>query len=242
MEHCLSSPVRQENGYTLIELIMVVVLVALLTSFFVSRFTFSSSWSVDSVLRELTNKVEFVILDSSARQISYQIEFNLMEHSYQIWEIKTPDASESVQVDTLAGLRSQGERARREQRQDFQSGFSAEEEHVRTMFQDARPLDELLYQRIFDDPFGIQRRIPSLEYPALSEKVFLPPEVRIEDVFINQLPAPSLYSPASRIIFVNPSLGQLHMEIALSTDKGNAIISSNPFTNTLSISYSQLAR
>ncbi len=226
-----------EKGYTLIELIAVVVLLAILSSFFVSRFTFTSSWSVDSSLRELRNRIEFVVQDSVSRQVSYQIEFNLEENSYQVWEIKPVEAGDIQQVDTLAGLRSKKERERRAKREELQASFSMEQEYIKSALQEGRPLDELLYRRVFDDPFGAQRRIPSLEYPSISEKTYLPPEVTITEVLINKLPAPVLYSQNSPVIFINSALNQMHLQIFLSTDKGEALIESDPFNNSISISY-----
>jgi prepilin-type N-terminal cleavage/methylation domain-containing protein len=226
-----------QKGYTLLELIAVVVLLALLSTFFVSRFTFNTSWSVDSSLRDLRNRIEFVLQDSLSRQVSYQIEFNVQENSYQVWEIKPLETGDVQQVDTLAGMRSSREQERRAQREELQAGLSMEEEFAREIFHDARPLDELFYQKIFDDPFGAHRRVPSLEYPGISEKVYLPPEVQITEVLMNQIPAPSLHSPVSRIVLLNPGSLQIHLEIQLSTERGPAVIHSDPFTNLIAISY-----
>lgn len=226
-----------ESAYTLIELVAVVLLIAVLSTFFVSRFGFNSSWSVDSSLRELKNKIDFVIQDSNSRRISYHVEFNLSENSYIIWEISPLDANDVTQVDTLAGLRSRSQQQRRRERDEVNAFNSFEEEFTRAILRDARPLDELLYTYIFDDPFSEQRRIPSLEYPAISEKVFLPPEVRLKDVLINNQSAPMHFTPDTRVITINPTLQFLLIEIHLNTDKGIAVVSSDTLNNKSIISF-----
>jgi prepilin-type N-terminal cleavage/methylation domain-containing protein len=226
---------QDEKGYTLIELIAVVVLLAIISSFFISRFSFSSSWSSDNSLRELRSKIEFVLQDSLTRQISYQIDFDLGEQSYQIWEIKPVDTSEFIQVDTLQGLRSRKEKERRAEQADIDAGSSIEEEFARSAMRDGRPLDELLYQTIFDDPYGPTRRIPSLEYPSISEKMFLPPEIEIQGILIDGTQAMDTNSQNRKVLYFSPSLNNVYVEIQLMTGKGPAIVSVNPLENKVLI-------
>jgi prepilin-type N-terminal cleavage/methylation domain-containing protein len=226
---------KDENGYTLIELIAVVVLLAIISSFFISRFSFTSSWSSDNAMRELRSRIEFVMQDSVTRQISYQIDFDLADQSYQIWEVKPVDTSEFIQVDTLRGLRSQKEQERRANQADLEAGASMEEEFARSAMRDGRPLDELLYQTIFDDPYGPTRRIPSLEYPSMSEKVFLPPEIEINQILIDGSEALDMHSQNRKVVYFSPSLNNMHVEIQLITEKGPAAIFVNPLENKVLI-------
>lgn len=225
---------HSQKGYTLIELMAVVVLLALISGFFVSRFTFSSSWSIDSALRDLSNKIEFVTQDASSRQVSYEIEFNLQDQSYQVWEVRSIETGEVQNVDTLAGMRTQRQQSRRSE-QNMVS--SPEDEYVREALQDARPLDELLYKKIFDNPFGENRRMAPLEYPSLAEKVFLPPEVRIEDVLVNNNSAFGLYAQFLRVLIITPDISHFEVRILLSTDNGPAEIVSNMRSGKLGIRY-----
>lgn len=225
---------NNEDAYTLIELIAVVVLLALLSTFFVSRFTFNSSWTVDSSLRELRSKLEFTMQDAFSRQTSYQIELDLNQQSYRVWEILPLDPSEFVQVDTLSGLRSQKEQARRNQQEENQAQLNLEEEYNRASLRDGRPLDELFYQMVFDDPSAPSRRVPPLEYPSLAEPVFLPPEVRIVNVRLDNHEAPQELSNTIVINFT-PTLLYSFIEVLLETEKGPVSIEILPFENSTMI-------
>jgi prepilin-type N-terminal cleavage/methylation domain-containing protein len=227
-----------ERAFTLIELIAVVVLLAILSAFFVGKFSFSNSWATDSALRELRSRLEFVVQDSFTRNINYHFEFDLDTHTYRVWELVSVDPSEAVQVDTLSGLRSKKEKIRRASQENENAGLSEAEEARNRAMREARPLDELFYQRIFNDPLGPGRRIPPLEYPSLYDPVLLPEEINLRRVLYDDRVAADERSDTIITIPISPgTLEYNELVIEFDTEKGPALISAVPFDQKVTVRY-----
>ncbi|HMO17382.1 MAG TPA: type II secretion system protein [Oligoflexia bacterium] len=227
-----------ESGFTLIELIAVVVLLAILSAFFVGRFTFSSGWSTDGALRELRSRLEFIIQDSVTRNINYQFEFDINSNSYRFWEILPPDPSVSQEVDTLSGLRTRKEKERRRNRSDIEAVFSIDNELRLKELNNSRPLDELFYQKIFNDPYAPGRRIPPLEYPSLFDIVTLPSEISFERATFDENEISRTINDGLIIITFSPGVLDFNeLKLYFRTDKGPASVSVIPFDMSVRVMY-----
>lgn len=166
------------SGYTLIELGVVVVLLAIVSSFFISKFDLGNSWGNDSSIREFANKIEFLLQDASSRKVTYEIEFFNDASGYRVWQIAKKLPNQNVTIDTLKNLRSKKSQQDAEEKNAQKALKNINEEYAIEEEFNQLPLDLQLYSQIFDDPTDASKRIPPLEYPSLLNGVVFPPGIK----------------------------------------------------------------
>lgn len=181
---------KQEDGYTLIELIAVVALLAVVSAFFISRFSFSGEWAARDSINQFANTIEFLKIDSRARQVKYVVEISLTANSYKAWQIVTPLGGASENVDTLSGFRTREESVRRQEEESKKALENINSNYEMEAKNEGLPLEDQFYAVAYasNDDRGL--RIPPLDSPSLSEPKYFSPEVKITEfqlATINQL-------------------------------------------------------
>ena len=181
---------KQEEGYTLIELIAVVALLAVVSAFFVSRFSFSSEWAVRDSITQFANTVEYLKIDSRARQVKYLVEINLKSNSYKVWQVVTPLANTTQNVDLLSGFRTNEEALRKQEQESKKAMENLSSNYELEAKNEGMPLEDQFYAIAYasNDDQGL--RIPPLDSPSLVEPKYFSPELKIVDyqlASINQL-------------------------------------------------------
>lgn len=174
----------KQDGFTLVELVVVVALIAVIGTLSVQRLGSILGWQHESEIRELSATWQFLHNEASARSESYRLVINLSENSYYVLREVPLDPGESVQVDYLKNLRTKGEQERRaeEERKDLKS---VEEEFEEEDKRQSGALDALYYQSRFRDPNAGVRLSPPLEFPSLAEKKQLSDGLEIRDVILD---------------------------------------------------------
>lgn len=90
------------RGFTLIEVIVVIILIGALTSFAVVRLGISSSWNEEGAIRRLAETLSFLHFQSAADQAFYRLEFNLDDDSYRIGVVR-PESDVNQNLAQQAG-------------------------------------------------------------------------------------------------------------------------------------------
>jgi prepilin-type N-terminal cleavage/methylation domain-containing protein len=217
-----------ECGFTLIELVMVVALIAVIGTLSVQRLDSILGWQHESELRKLTATWQFLHNESSARGEGYRLVLNLGENSYSVLREVPLDPGQSVTVDHLQNLRTRGEKERR---------ANKEVEELRTLdeefAEDTRrsgSLDVLYYQTLFRDPNGSVRLAQPLEFPSLAEPQKLSDGLTIRDVVIGGERVES----GQAQIRLSSGKAQFAL-IHVTTEDQSFTIFNNPATHTVSV-------
>ncbi len=179
---CSSKVHSSQSGYTLVELITVVVLITLVSAFFISKFSFTTSWSRDGSIRELANTIQFLIQDSRARQTKYVLEYSKTSNSYTVLEELPPDPSVAGKVDLLQNFRSEKENERRKDKAAKEALSNLGKEYDRQKQIDRGPLDQLFYNYLFVNPKTDGRLVPPLDSPSLSQQKQVSTDLQLQKV------------------------------------------------------------
>ncbi len=173
---------RGDGGFTLVEMILVIILFVFMSGLVVTRFESLMGWRQRGDLRKLIDTWEFLYTQSISRNTGYQLRINLDENSYRVLREVTRTNDDEVQnVDYLANLRTQGEKKRREEKK-LEDSLTMEEEYAREDLRQAQDLETLFYQEIFADPNGNVRLGTPIEFPKLAEEQKLSPGINIRDL------------------------------------------------------------
>lgn len=223
-----------EFGYTLIELIAVVVLLSIVSGFFISKFDLNNSWGTDSAVREFANKIEFLMQDAGSRQVNYQIEIFPNGTGYRVWQIARKVPNQTVQVDLLKNLRSKKHQAEEEQKNAGQALNQISEEYKKDEQINRLPINLQYYLQIFDDPSDSSRKIAPLEYPSLVSGTNFPPSLRVKSVN-NNLGRTGTQDINN--ILISSAISAPDAEVILESDKETISISIKPFQRLVKLRY-----
>lgn len=108
---------RKNGGFSLIELVFVIVLIAILSYLMVGRLDVVGGWRVKTSLRQFVRVWETIYADALAKQESYRLIVDLNNQSYYVRREIGAEQQTFEQVDRLSGFRSKTESARRTQRE-----------------------------------------------------------------------------------------------------------------------------
>jgi prepilin-type N-terminal cleavage/methylation domain-containing protein len=174
---------RNAEGMTLIELIVVISLIAIIGSVVVLRLDSILGWKYESELRKIAHTLQLVRNDSVQRQEQYRVVVNLDLQNYSVRREVPLDPGEIRDVDYLKNLRTQGEKARRQEKEtedlkSLEAEFSEEDSRK------GESLENRFYQSIFADPHADVRLGVPLTFPSLAELQPLDSGVRIRDIEI----------------------------------------------------------
>jgi prepilin-type N-terminal cleavage/methylation domain-containing protein len=175
---------HSESGFTLIELVLVIVLIALISTFAAFRFESVALWKVDGDLRKFANTWQFLFGESYGRGDAYRLVVNLDENYYLVRREVPLEGTTVRQVDYLANLRSKSEKARRARKEEEEELLSFDQELSQEDARQSGALDELYYETLFTDPHSPKRLAVPVEFPALAQKQQLTEGLSFRDVVI----------------------------------------------------------
>ena len=93
---------KSEKGFTLIEMVIVMVIIAVASAFMVSRLGFFSFWKQEGSIKRLTEVIEFVHHQAVADQAYYKLEFDLEKHDYKVGVFNTGPILDDENLSILA--------------------------------------------------------------------------------------------------------------------------------------------
>ena len=224
----------EESGFTLIELISVVILLAVVSGFFISKFNLSTSWGSDTAIRELSNRIEFLMQDSSSRKVNYEIEFFENGTGYRVWQIAKKEINQPTQVDLLKNLRSKKGQKQQEEKNARNAQKNLNEEFKKDSQIDRLPLNIQFYAQVFDDQGEDQRRIAPLEYPSLVEGIEFPSSMRLKGIKSGDT---TRSSSDNKTILLNQNIADAGYELNLDSNGENIYILVRPFEKKVSVRY-----
>lgn len=174
-----------EGGMTLIELVVVITLVGIIGSFVVFRMDSLLAWRAESEIRRFTNTIQIVKNDSIQRQERYRVLIDLEAQTYTVRREVPLDPDDTLQVDYLENLRTQGEQERRAEEElgDLQS---LDEEFAALDARHGGALEQRYYRSTFADPQADVRLGVPIYFPSLGEMMRFDSSVRIRDVEIGE--------------------------------------------------------
>lgn len=171
------------TGFTLIELVAVVIIIAIIGSFAISRVESINAWKYESDIRKLANTWETLFQESFGRGDSYRLTIDLDSDSYSVRREIPVETNGPVQVDYLAHFRTDEERKRRQDEQ-LRELPSVNDEFQEEDRRQSGSLDALFYQALFADPYGQVRLGRPLQFPSLAEPQPLTQGLAFKDVRI----------------------------------------------------------
>lgn len=173
---------RKHKGFTLVELVLVILLIALISTLAATRFESIQIWKLKGDIRKFVDTWEFLYNEALARGDAYRLVLNLDENSYYVRR-EVPQTDNTIrQVDYLENLRTKGERERRAKKKEEEERLSLEEEFAAEDERQNRPVETLFYEFIFADPGSSIRLAAPLEFPNLAKERKLIADVSFTDV------------------------------------------------------------
>lgn len=177
----LSNPVYRDSGFTIIELVLVIVVISMMASMMGGQFSSVRGWRTKSGLRALIRTWELVCNEAITKNSNYRLIFDLDNQSYYVRR-EIQSAPDHVQyVDRAKNLRSEKEKERRSQ-EEAEELPSIEEEFQKEDENQNQDLDKVFFSYIFSDPgAGFRLGLPIWE-PSMGEPTRLPDDLVITGV------------------------------------------------------------
>jgi prepilin-type N-terminal cleavage/methylation domain-containing protein len=172
---------KAQSGFTLIELVFVIVLIGILGVAAANRIDSVIVWRQKSDIRKFLSTWEFLYTEALARGNGYRLVMNLDNNTYYVRREVPITRTNVTDVDYLSNLRTKGEQARRalEEEEEIQT---LDEEFEEEDLREGLPLDVLFYQSLYADPHGSLRLAQPLEFPSLAKKTTLTNGLRFHKV------------------------------------------------------------
>ncbi len=174
---------RSESAFTLIELALVIVLLAVMSTLAASRFGIIDNVQRKSAVSKFINTWEFLSQQARARGESYRLIIDITRNVYTVRREVPVDSVRPKNVDHLRNLRldSEIERRAREEQEKLES---LEDEYKEEDVREGDALENIFYRMAFRDPEGNFRLGVPLEFPSMKDEVRLPESVRFRDVSV----------------------------------------------------------
>jgi len=168
------------RGFTLLEIVLVISIIAIVSAFSIGRFESMTGWKQEGELRKFLNTWQFLFTQAATRRLAYRLYLDLDRNSYFVRREVPLTPGESVDVDLLANLRTRGEQERRIQEEEERS---LDEEYKEEAERQALLS---LEQRYLWAMFGGGNRSVKLgrplEFPSLADRTELAIDVEINEV------------------------------------------------------------
>ena len=159
-----------ERGFTLIELVVVVTLIAIISAFTVTRISSIALWQHESDIRRFTSLWQSLEQEAANRQETYRLTLNFDSNSYNVRREVPIEKGDVVQVDYLKNLRTKREKERRKREEEEQALASIDEEFQREDLRQSGSLESLYYNTVFQDSEADVRLTVPLQAPSLAEE------------------------------------------------------------------------
>lgn len=171
------------SGFTLIEIALVIVLLALMSTLAASRFGIIDNVRQKSSISKFVNTWEFLSQQARARGESYRLVVDIPRNTYTVRREVPLESARPKQVDYLKNFRTKSEQERRA-REDQEKLATLEEEYKEEEAREGDALENIFYRTVFRDPEGSSRLGIPIEFPSLKDDIRLPDSVHIRDVIV----------------------------------------------------------
>ena len=163
------SQLKDHRGFTLVELVLVVVLVSLITTLASSKFSSITGWKQESEIRQLSALWRQLFNEAYGRGQTYRLVLDIDKDFYQVFREVPLPPTKAENVDLLSNLRTRREKERKVKEEIEEIG-TIEQEFQKQDIIDSSPLDQQYFSTRFRDAnAGVKLSIP-LEFPSLSEQ------------------------------------------------------------------------
>lgn len=177
---------HSQHGFTLLELILVITLIAVISTLAISRVDSIIGWKYNRDVRKFITLWEFLNAEAIGRRETYRLYLDFDKQSYYVRREIPAERNRAFvrEVDYLSNLRTKGEKKRREEddkkeeRRDLSDQFEAEDERQ------ANSIEEQFYQFYFNDAGSEASLGVPLEFPSLAEEQALTEGLRFKDIKI----------------------------------------------------------
>lgn len=170
---------HDQDGFTLIEIALVIVLLVTMSALMVSRFDALNTWRQRASLRKFVNTWEFLYQQAQARGESYRLVLDFERNAYFVRR-EVPVPRQDQNVDHLAGLRLESEQRRLSEKRDQQL-LSLNEEYAEEDARQGDALESLFFGMLFRDPQASYRLGVPLEFPTLKNEITLVDGLKFKD-------------------------------------------------------------
>lgn len=163
---------KNNSGFTLIELIVVILIIGLITTVSITQFGFIDQFQSKSELNKFIGLWQSLIQESRLKNKNYRLIVNLKEQSYHILE-EIPRLPNSIRdVDTLKNFRIIKEDKKLSEEQAYE-----ELEKI-----DSLPINQQFYMKLFLDTSNEGNFIRPEDFPSLGSINFFPDNLTLEEV------------------------------------------------------------
>lgn len=223
---------KSSAGFTLVELIFVVLIITLLSVFAVTRVDSVIVWKQREDIRKFAHSWQFLHNEATGRSEAYRLMIDISNNNYYVLREVVTKETDIQNVDYLENLRLESEKRRREEKKEEEQ-LSLDQEFTLEDERQGGVLDELFYETVFRDPSASNVRLTApLDFPNLAEKRKFTDGLIIRDVLtpegkIEEGVAVIRFSPrgasdfavvhfaideASYTVLLNPSTGRVRVE------------------------------
>jgi hypothetical protein len=164
-------------------LLLVIALVALISTFAATRLTAIGGWKLEGELRRFSSTWQFLFNEAYGRGETYRLVLNIDENYYQVLREVQLDRNEVRNVDYLKNLRTRREQERRKEEENEKLA-SLDEEFTAYDRTQSGPIDGQYYRTKFRDVYADVRLSRPLEFPKLADKKHFVPGLKVRDVFM----------------------------------------------------------
>lgn len=174
---------KDDRGFTLIELSLVVVLLVLMSAIAATRFGIIDTWQRKTSIRSFINTWEFIASQARFRGESYRLVIDIDRGTYYVRREIPVEGPTARNVDYLRGFRTQSELERRA-KEETRNLQTLEEEYKEEDIREGDALENIFYRAMFRDPNANYRLGVPIEFPSLKDEIRLIQGLRFRDVSI----------------------------------------------------------
>ena len=174
---------KNDRGFTFIEVSLVIVLLVLMSVLAASRFGVIDSWQKKSSIRLLINTWEFIASQARFRGESYRLVIDIDRGTYAVRREVPVEGPSARNVDYLKNFRTQSENSRRA-KEEQENLASLDEEFKEEDVREGDALESIFYRVIFRDPNANFRLGIPIEFPSLKNEVKLAEGLRFRDISV----------------------------------------------------------
>jgi len=180
-----SALIACEQGMTLVELAVVVLLIGIFSVVVVTRFDAITTYRQNGQLRTFLNTWQFLLNEAAADGNSYRLIVDLDTNSYLVrQEIPLPPEAQE-KVDLNKGLKLQSEKARQKRKEDELALSPDEAFRLLDEQERVRSLDELFALSVYIDPDKNVVLAQPINFPSIAEEQEFTGSIRIRNITVD---------------------------------------------------------
>lgn len=174
---------ESDRGFTLIEIIFVILIIAIISSFGASQFQSIHIWRQRGDIREFVATWELLYQTAITRGHTYRLIMDLDDNSYTVRREIYDSQDRVQQVDYLKNLRTKSEQERRaKEALERELGTIDEAFEAEDRREGSKTLEQLFIDTFYIDPEAPVTLGYPLEFPNLAERKQFPDGLALRDV------------------------------------------------------------